>query len=86
MADVLAAEVAAEVAAEACRAAAAVLRDVTEERHRVVQLARERWSGPHRDRFDAGYGALLAEAAAIEPDLRRAAGALRTTAERGGGW
>lgn len=68
--------VAAQRAADACRAAAAVLRDCTEDRARLAAVACTDWRGPRRAAFDDDLAALTGGGEALEAGLRRLAGAL----------
>ena len=68
--------VAALHAADACRAAAAALRECTEDRARLAALACIDWRGPRREAFDDDLAGLTTGAEALEGQLRRLAGAL----------
>lgn len=68
--------VAALHAADACRAAAAALRDCTEDRARFAAIARADWCGPRRAAFDDDLASLEGGAEALEAHLTRLAGAL----------
>jgi hypothetical protein len=68
--------VAALHAADACRAAAAALRDCSEDRARLAAVARPEWRGPRRAAFDDDLAGLTAGGEALEAQLRRLAGAL----------
>lgn len=63
-------------AADACRAAAAALRDGTEDRARLAAIACTDWRGPRRAAFDDDLAGLTNGGEALEVELRRLAGAL----------
>ncbi|MEY2589850.1 MAG: hypothetical protein QOJ67_1834 [Acidimicrobiaceae bacterium] len=55
--------------ATACRTAARVLEEVTDERRRLVLAAQDDWRGPHRDAFDEDDATLHRRAGSIGDQL-----------------